>query len=220
MNTPLEPRRFRSTVPFYARYRLAYPETLLRRVWDFVGMKANDGVLDLGCGPGVLTVPFAKMGARVTAIDPEPDMIAATEAAVEAAGVSVEIWQASSFAMPDGIGPFRLVTMGRSFHWTDRAKTLRTLDHLVSPGGGVASLGDTVIRSSETAWRDEWLKIMDDYGGSMRERRIENGVFRADEALLLESRFSRLTRISTLFRREIDTDEVLDRKSTRLNSSY
>jgi SAM-dependent methyltransferase len=213
-----EPNRYRATVPFYA-YRVSYPEPLLQRIWNELGMKPGDGALDLGCGPATLAIPLARRGAKVTALDPEPGMIAAAREAVREAGVAVDIRQASSFAMPVGLGPFKLVAMGRSFHWTDRAQTARTLDPLVVPGGALVSLGDTVIRSAETAWRDEWLRIMDEFGGSMREMRLVNGVFHADEAILLLSPFSKVERISTILRREIDVDEVLGRSYSMSRTS-
>ena len=81
-----EPRRFRSTVPYYTRYRLAYPESLVRRVAGMVGLVPGDAVMDLGCGPGLLALPFARLGMRVTAIDPEPDMLAELEASARSAG--------------------------------------------------------------------------------------------------------------------------------------
>ena len=50
---PYEPRRFQSAVPYYERYRLAYPERLIARVVALAGLKPGDAVLDLGCGPGL-----------------------------------------------------------------------------------------------------------------------------------------------------------------------
>ncbi len=213
-----EPNRYRATVAFYA-YRVPYPESLLQRIWNELGMKPGDGVLDLGSGPATLAVPYAQMGAKVTAIDPEASMVAAAREAVREAGVDVDIREASSFALPDDIGPFKLVAMGRSFHWTDRAQTARLLDPKVVPGGALVSFGDTVIRSAETAWRTEWLKIMDDFGGSMSEMRLVGGVFHADEAILLRSPFSKVERISTIIRREIDVDEVLGRSYSMSRTS-
>src|SRR6185503_11262660 len=100
MSGSFNPRRFRSTVPFYARYRLGYPDSLIARVAAFVGLRAGDTVMDLGCGPGLLAVPFAKLGMRVTAVDPEPDMVEACRAAAAEAGVAIEVRQGSSYALP------------------------------------------------------------------------------------------------------------------------
>ena len=130
-----EPRRFRTTVPFYSRYRLHYPATLIARVVAMAGLAPGDGVMDLGCGPGLLAMPFAEAGTRVMGIDPEPDMLAAARLAAQKAGVAVDFRQASSFDLPTRSGTIHLVTMGRSFHWMDRAETLKILDRLLPPDG-------------------------------------------------------------------------------------
>src|SRR6201995_5262871 len=108
---PYEPHRFKSAVPFYERYRLGYPERLIRRVIALAGLKPGDAVLDLGTGPGFLAVPFARLGLDVTAADPEPEMLEAANVAAEAAGVSLKLWQGGSYELTPWMGPFRLVTI-------------------------------------------------------------------------------------------------------------
>ncbi|MDP9103239.1 MAG: methyltransferase domain-containing protein, partial [Pseudomonadota bacterium] len=88
MQPPDEPRRFAGTAAFYQRYRLGYPDRLLARVAGLAGLKPGDAVLDLGCGTGMLAMGFARAGMAVTAMDPEPDMLAATRAAADAAGLT------------------------------------------------------------------------------------------------------------------------------------
>ena len=83
--TTYEPRRFRTTVPYYARFRLNYPPALIARVLEIVGLKPGDRAMDLGCGPGLLAIPFARAGLKVTAVDPEPEMLAAAEASAREA---------------------------------------------------------------------------------------------------------------------------------------
>src|ERR1700761_1846517 len=99
---PYQPRRFPSAVPYYERYRLGYPERLIARVVALLGLRPGDPVLDLGCGPGSLSVPFAKAGMAVTAADPEPGMLEAAAAAAGAVGVKLTLWQGGSFDLaPD-----------------------------------------------------------------------------------------------------------------------
>ena len=50
MSLPLDPQRFQGTAAFYERYRLAFPDRLIRRVVSLAGLNPGDAVLDLGCG--------------------------------------------------------------------------------------------------------------------------------------------------------------------------
>lgn len=70
----VDPHRFRSTVPFYAAYRVPYPDALIAFITERCDLARGGRVLDLGCGPGPLAVAFARLGCAVTAMDPEPDM--------------------------------------------------------------------------------------------------------------------------------------------------
>src|SRR5690348_6714290 len=144
--------RFQSTVPFYRRYRLAYPPRLIARVIELTGLEAGDAVLDLGAGPGLLAIPFAASGMRVTAADPEPIMLQAADEAARTTGVTLTLWHGGSGDLEPGMGPYRLVTMGRSFHWMDRAATLERLDGIIAPGGAVVLFHDEHPKTAENHW--------------------------------------------------------------------
>lgn len=211
MSDSFNPRRFRSTVPFYARYRLGYPDQLIARVAAHVGLRAGDAVMDLGCGPGLLAVPFAKLGMNVVAVDPEPDMVAACRESAATAGVAVDVRLGSSYALPDGVGPFRLVTMGRSFHWMDREAALQALDGVVTRDGALAFFDDDHPKTVENAWRRALRAIGEQYGRNtspnvalqMRDD------YRSVQSLLLDSGFPRLSGLSEFVRRPITADEVV-----------
>jgi ubiquinone/menaquinone biosynthesis C-methylase UbiE len=206
-----DPHRFRTTVPFYGRYRLGYPERLIAWAAAEAGLKPGDAMLDLGCGPGTLSIPFARQGTKVLGVDPEPDMLAAAASAAREAGVAVELKQGSSFDLPNGIGPFRLVTMGRSFHWMDRAATLAALDKLVAPDGCIALFDDEHPRTVENAWRRKLEEVGRRYGRAeephIRER--ESGTYRTHESYLLGSAFDNITRIAVIVRRALTADDVV-----------
>lgn len=206
-----DPRRFQTTVPFYARYRLGYPDLLIRRVIERVGLKAGDAVMDLGCGPGLLAIPFAKAGMAVTGVDPEPEMLVAAKEASHAAGVRVALEQGSSFDMPPGIGLFKLVAMGRSFHWMDREATLQILDGMIVPGGAVALLHDVHTKTVENRWRRMLQDIGNEFG---RERAFhvearENPDFQSHESVLMNSVFAHLERVSVFIRVERTPDDIV-----------
>ena len=207
-----DPHRFRTTVPFYARYRLGYPQSLIARVIANAGLRPADSVLDLGCGPGLLAVPFALSGMGVTAVDPEPAMLEAAQAQAREAGVVIRVLRGSSYDLPVGIGPFALVTMGRSFHWMNRAEALKTLDRLVLPGGALALFEDEHPKTAENRWRNVLLEEVGvRYGADEAPHRAarKSPDYRTHESLLLDSPFSALESVGVVVRREITADEIV-----------
>jgi ubiquinone/menaquinone biosynthesis C-methylase UbiE len=212
MTVPHEPRRFQSTVAFYERYRLAYPDRLVARVAALAGLKPGDPVLDLGCGTGMLAVAFARLGMVVTAMDPEPDMLVATDQAAGQAGVTVTLTQASSYDLTPQMGPFRLVAMGRSFHWMDRAATLAMLDRIVTPDGGVALFHDAHPPVEENGWFRLLHSVQDRFGRSdaahIRERK---GGHRRYEPFLFASAFTQLDGLSVTIRQPLTVEEIVGR---------
>lgn len=206
-----DPRRFRTAAPYYARYRLGYPDALIRKVLELTGTKAGDAMLDLGCGPGTLAIPLARAGLHVTAIDPEPEMLSRAERAARDADVHIEFRQGSSFAMPDGIGPFQMVTMGRSFHWMDRPATLALLDNLILPGGAVVHFDDEHPKTIENKWRGLLRDLGDKYGReeSPHVMDVARPEYRNHASILLDSQFRQLEHYGVFVRREIGADDVV-----------
>jgi ubiquinone/menaquinone biosynthesis C-methylase UbiE len=208
-----EPRRFRTTVPFYERYRLGYPDRLIQRVIAFTGLEPGDAVLDLGTGPGLLAIPFAAAGMRVSAADPEPDMLEAAAEAARSAGVALQLLRCGSHELTVDMGPFRLVTIGRAFHWMDRAATLEMLERIVAPRGAIALFHDDHPDTAENRWTKVLREVGDRYGRSaephVAELRAEG--YRTHASVLLASRFNVLDAIGVTIQKPISVDEIVGR---------
>jgi ubiquinone/menaquinone biosynthesis C-methylase UbiE len=206
-----DPRRFRANVPFYARFRLGYPDTLIDRIAAHAGLSRGDPVMDLGAGPGLLAIPFARAGMAVTAVDPEPDMLSELRAAASEAQIAVDILEGSSFDMPRGIGPFRLVTIGRAFHWMDRSAALQMLDRLVLPGGTIAFVHDDHPATVENAWRSLLRDFADKFGRAEapQVRATRAPEYRTHESVLLDSPFCVLERLGVIVRRSLTADDIV-----------
>jgi hypothetical protein len=56
-------------------------------------------------------------------------------------------------------GPFHLVTIGRAFHWMDRADTLRRLDALIGADGAIVLFSDSHPDVPDNAWLTEFRAI-------------------------------------------------------------
>jgi ubiquinone/menaquinone biosynthesis C-methylase UbiE len=124
---------FGGTAWYYARYRPAYPPELLDRLAAAAGLDGTGRLLDLGCGPGLLAVPLARHVAEVVAVDVEPEMLAELPPQIHAVEARAE-------DVDESWGAFRLVTIGRAFHWMDGP---RVLDRLSRVTRQVALVGDS-----------------------------------------------------------------------------
>lgn len=208
-----EPRRFQSATAYYQRYRLAYPDRLIRRVADLLGLQPGDAVLDLGCGTGMLAIPFAQAGMAVTALDPEPDMLAAARQAAHAAGVDVTFQRASSYDLTPDMGPFRLAAIGRAFHWMDRAATLDMLDKIITPDGGLALFHDAHPPVEENGWFKAMVRVAGKFGraGAAHVSERAAGGHRRYEPYLFASAFTQLDGLSVTIRQSLSAEEILGR---------
>lgn len=85
-----------------ARLALLPPQ----RVLDLVSVRTGERVLDVGCGPGIFTVPLARAvgpSGRVVAVDLDPGMVAACSRRVTSLGldnVVVERSEESTLPVP------------------------------------------------------------------------------------------------------------------------
>lgn len=93
---------------------------------------ADLAVLDVGCGGGLLAEPLARLGARVTAIDPEPANIEAAGRHARAQGLSID-YRASTLEA--------LVGEGRRF---DLVAALEVVEHVPDP----AAFTDALARAT------------------------------------------------------------------------
>lgn len=130
-------------------YRLGRPPYSTQLEGFFARELAPDGsgrLLDAGCGPGILTVRLAPMFADSVGLDPDSDMVAAGQQAAEELGLADIRWvQARAEDLPDAApGPYRLVTFGQSFHWTNEQRVAETVYDLLEPGGALALIVHTV----------------------------------------------------------------------------
>lgn len=210
MHPAFDPRRFRHAAAYYAVGRPPYPPALIRRVVELCGIRHTDRMLDLGCGPGMLAVAFAPFVVEVIGMDPEPEMLRqAQERAHDAE--NVRFIEGSSFTLDRAPGPFRLVSMGRSFHWMDRPDTLRRLEQMIVSDGAVALFGDSHPDLPDNAWRTPYRAVLERYRGDVTGHPNRQPGWVRHEGILLDSPFSHLESIAVIERREIDLPFLVQR---------
>lgn len=62
-------------------------EQYVKQIMEKIEVTPNDNVIDLGCGPGRLTIPFAKIAKSVTAVDTAKGMLEVTKRRAEEEGL-------------------------------------------------------------------------------------------------------------------------------------
>jgi ubiquinone/menaquinone biosynthesis C-methylase UbiE len=151
-----DPMLFQGAAPYYSRYRLPYPTELFNHLVQTFYLDRNSQVLDLGCGPGNLSIPLSQHCKKIVCMDPDPEML--NEAKHQAALAHIENLDfilGSSWDINEEMGPFQTTMMGESFHWMDRDSVLNLLYDITHFGGGIA------VISKKQAGSDRYQEVVD-----------------------------------------------------------
>jgi SAM-dependent methyltransferase len=114
---------------------------LYRRIAADVAASAPDGaqILEVGCGPGHLSIRLARHGFAVTGLDLDPAMIGRARANADRSGNSDQrrpsfvLGDVAALAFPDG--SFDLVVSTLSMHhWADPTAGLTEIGRVLRPG--------------------------------------------------------------------------------------
>lgn len=147
-----DPTLYAGSAPHYARGRVAYPQALADALAAELGLDGSGRLLDVGCGPGSLTLLLAPLVDQAVGIDADADMIAEAERLAVRAGVRNVRWQVlRAEDLPAGLGPFRLVTFAQSFHWMDRHRVAAAARGLLQAGGTCVHVHASTSEGVETS---------------------------------------------------------------------
>jgi SAM-dependent methyltransferase len=121
----------------YDEVRPGYPDELIADAVALSGVPAGGRILEIGCGTGQATLPFARRGYRMLCLDIGPEMAAVAAEnlrpfpGVEVRALAFEDWE------PAG-ETFDLVISGTAFHWVDQRVGIRKAAAALRPDGGLA----------------------------------------------------------------------------------
>lgn len=134
---------FRGSAAHYERGRLPYAPGFAGAVAGALGWDGRGRVLDVGCGPGTVTLDLAPFFTEAVGLDPDEDMPAEAGRRADRLGVSGVRWVTGRAEdLPAGLGEFRAVVFAQSFHWTDRDRVAAAVFGMLAPGGAFVHVGD------------------------------------------------------------------------------
>lgn len=143
-----DPSLYSGSAAYYARGRLPYPEALAEAMAAELRLDGSGRLLDIGCGPGSLTLLLAGFFEQVIGLDADPGMIAEAKRSTDAHHVRWLTLRAEE--LPAGLGRFRLITFAQSFHWLDRPRVAAAAREMLDDGGVCAHVHATTHHGAET----------------------------------------------------------------------
>lgn len=173
----------------YAEHRPDYAEAAIRWALEPVWSRKPLRVIDLGAGTGKLTATLVRLGADVTAVEPDQGMLA--ELRCEMPSVPSVPGSAEEIPLPDGSAD--AVLAAQAMHWFDMDRAMPEIARVLAPGGVLAGLWN--VDDDRVGWVAEFaemskrkasitlLRWRDGGARSRQERLIEagSGIFRAGQ---------------------------------------
>ena len=137
---------FGTTAAAYAEYRPGYAEAAVRWALEPAGTREPPRVLDLAAGTGKLTATLVRLGAEVTAVEPDPAMLA--ELRRELGSVRSLPGSAEDIPLPGA--SVDAVLVGQAMHWFDLDRAIPEIARVLTPGGVLAALWN--VDDDRTGW--------------------------------------------------------------------
>jgi SAM-dependent methyltransferase len=138
-----DPSFFEGAAVHYRYGRSAYSPRLEGLLAEELSLDGSGRLVDVGCGPGILTVRLAYLFECAVGLDPDPAKIAEGRRAARERAIANITWiQARTEDLPAvAPGPYRLVTFGQSFYWTDEVRVAEAVYDMVEPDGALVLVG-------------------------------------------------------------------------------
>jgi SAM-dependent methyltransferase len=135
---------------YYVRGRLPYPSQLAAQIVSAVGLGSDSRALDVGCGPGSMTLPLARLVGQIVGIDADEGMIAQARLAADQARIDNVAWRCvRGEQLPADLGKFDLATFAQSLHWMKRIEVLGLVRTMLVAGGACVHVHATTDRGDE-----------------------------------------------------------------------
>lgn len=143
---------FNSAASLYDDVRPNYPEDLFADIVTLSGVQEGGSILEVGCGTGKATLPFALRGFEILCLDIGADLV---DVARRKLALNPNVtFLLCPFEEWEPCGSFDLVVSATAFHWVDaNVRHVRAAQALTS-GGALAVFAYKHVNTGEGFFRE------------------------------------------------------------------
>lgn len=135
---------FEGSASYYAMGRVAYPSQVAEALVAALDLDGSGRLLDVGCGPGSLTLLLAPHFAEAIGVDADAEMLTQGALLAKARQVHNVTWRhLRAEDLPADVPTVHVVTFAQSFHWMERDRVAAAVRHMLVPEGVVVHVHAT-----------------------------------------------------------------------------
>ena len=138
---------FNTAPTLYEDVRPGYPEELIQDVIDISGLNNHSRILEVGCGTGKATRPFAERGYELVCLDIGADLIAVAKERLE--GFPNVSFREQAFEEWESGEKFDLIISATAFHWVDPKVRYLKASEVIKSKGFLAVFSNQHVRKDE-----------------------------------------------------------------------
>jgi SAM-dependent methyltransferase len=146
-----DPSLYAGSAGYYAVGRAPYPQQLADVLADRLRLDSSGRLVDVGCGPGSLTLLLAPHFAEVVGVDADAEMLAVAGRLAGERGLGNVHWrQLRGEDLPADLPPADVVIFAQSFHWMDRPRVAAAVRRMLAPGGALVHVSAMTHQGVDT----------------------------------------------------------------------
>lgn len=154
--------RFTNRVDSYVKYRPSYPQEAIDYLYDYIGLRPDSKIADIGSGTGSLSKLLLERGSEVIAVEPNQAMREAAEQRLYSnPNFQSKSGSAEATGLPERSVDF--IVCAQAFHWFDQVAAQTEFRRILQPGGKVILIWNSRLTHG-TSFREEYDQLLRTYG--------------------------------------------------------
>jgi len=195
----------------YDEVRPGYPEELIDDVISLARLSTEDRILEVGCGTGLATRPFAQRGYNLLSIDIGPDMVELAERNLSSYP-NVTLQCVSFEDLDKSAGDFDLMISASAFHWIDPKTGYQLVANRLARSGAMAIFTHYHPPPYEgffDAVQDVYQRVVPEWPAPREGAPIETTISKHNDAIYRSGAFGPVTVKTYPWSRDLTTAQYL-----------